>query len=76
MRMIFSLVGLLVVVAIVMVIARQQLRAVAPQVPAAGGSAAPLSGTPAGPTGAQQKVLQGLDSALQQGAQRASDAQQ
>jgi hypothetical protein len=71
MRALFSLVGLLVVVAIVMLLARKQLQAVAPSV-------APATATPTGaaPTvqeqsrGVQQKVLQDVNRALEQGAAR------
>jgi flagellar hook-length control protein FliK len=68
MRALFSLVGLLVVVAIVMLLARKQLQAVAPM------AAPPTSG--AAPTvqeqsrSVQQKVLQDVNRALEQGAAR------
>ncbi len=77
MRALFSLVGLLVVVAIVGLIAKKQLQAVAPAAaPSAG--AAPIGNTPP-PTvqeqsrGVQQKVLQEINQSLQQGAERAAD---
>jgi len=71
MRALFSLVGLLVVVAIVMLLARKQLQAVAPSV-------APTTTTPTGATptvqeqshSVQQKVLQDVNRALEQGAAR------
>lgn len=79
MRALFSLVGLLVVLAIVMLIAKKQLQAVAPSaLPATPTtSAAPAGG--AAPTvqeqarGVQQKVLQDINQSLQQGAERAAD---
>jgi hypothetical protein len=77
MRALFSLVGLLIVVAIVMMIAKKQLQAV---VPAALQATPTVPGAPA-PTvqeqsrSAQQKVLQDVNRALEQGAARASDAQ-
>ena len=77
MRALFGLVGLLVVLAIVMLLAKKQLQAVAPSI------APPASATTGGtaPTvreqsgAAQQRVLQDVNRALQQGASRASDAQ-
>jgi hypothetical protein len=74
MRALFSLVGLLVVVAIVMLVAKKQLQAVAPSVqpPAPSGAAQTV---PEQARGVQQKVLQDVGRALDQGAQRASDAQ-
>ena len=79
MRALFSLVGLRVVVAIVMLLAKKQLQAVVPvAAPAAAGTA---STTPGGaPTvqeqarGVQQKVLQDVNRALEQGAARTGDA--
>ena len=77
MRALFSLVGLLVVVAIVMMIAKKQLQAVMPSVssgaPAASGAAAPTVQEQS--RSAQQKVLQDVNRALEQGAARASDSQ-
>ena len=77
MQALFSLVGLLVVVAIVGLIAKKQLQAVAPAAaPSAG--AAPIGNT-LSPTvqeqsrGVQQKVLQEINQSLQQGAERAAD---
>lgn len=73
MRALFSLVGLLVVVAIVMMIAKKQLQAVVPTV------AAPAAGTAATvqeqSRSLQRKVLQDVNNALQQGGARASDSQ-
>ena len=77
MRALFSLVGLLVVVAIVMLIANRQLQAVAPAAAPSAGAAPVGSATP--PTvqelshGMQQKVLQDINQSLQQGAERAAD---
>jgi hypothetical protein len=77
MRALFSLVGLLVVVAIVMMIAKKQLQAVVPDsshaTPAAPGAPAPTLREQS--RSAQQKVLQDVNRALEQGAARASDAQ-
>jgi hypothetical protein len=75
MRALFSLVGLLIVVAIVMLLAKKQLQAVAPSAaPAAtAGGTAPTVQEQS--RSAQQKVLQDVNRALQQGAARASDAQ-
>jgi hypothetical protein len=75
MRALFSLAGLLVVVVVVMLLAKKQLQAVAPSV-------APATATPAGPAptvpeqsrGAQQKVLQDVGRALEQGAARSGDS--
>jgi len=77
MRALFSLVGLLVVVAIVMLLAKKQLQAVVPSVE----PVATPSATGAAPTvqeqarGVQQKVLQDVGRSLEQGAARASDSQ-
>ena len=76
MRALFSLVGLLVVVAIVMLVARKQLQAVAPSVPAASPSADGAAGTVQERSrGVQQKVLQDINQSLHQGAERAADAE-
>jgi hypothetical protein len=77
MRALFSLVGLLIVVAIIVMIAKKQLQAVAP------GIVPPTSASAGGtaPTvqeqsrNVQQKVLQDVNRALEQGAARASEAQ-
>jgi hypothetical protein len=77
MRALFSLVGLLVVVAIVMLLAKKQLQAVAPSIAP---SATPATGD-AAPTvqeqarGVQQKVLQDVNRSLEQGAARSGDSQ-
>lgn len=74
MRALFTLIGLLVVVAIVMLTAKKQLQAVAPSVAPAASAAA--GGTVQEQSRAiQQQVLQDVNRALQQGAARASDAQ-
>jgi hypothetical protein len=74
-RALFSLVGLLVVLAIVTMIAKKQLQAVAPTVlpaPASGPALTVQEQSQA----IQQKVLQDVNRALEQGAaNRASDAQ-
>jgi hypothetical protein len=77
MRALFSLVGLLVVVVVIMLMAKKQLQAVAPGIvppaPAsAGGTAATV---PEQSRAVQQKVLQDVNRALEQGAARASDSQ-
>ena len=77
MRALFSLVGLLVVVAIIAMIAKKQLQAVAPAIvpaaPAAAGGNAPTVQEQS--RAAQQKVLQDVNRALEQGAARASESQ-
>jgi hypothetical protein len=78
MRALFSLVGLLVVVVVIVMVARKQLQAVAPSVvpPAASsssGGAAPTIQEQS--RSVQQKVLQDVGRALEQGAQRASESQ-
>ena len=76
MRALFSLVGLLVVVAVILFIAKKQLQAIAPSI------VPPAPATAGGPAtvqdqsrAAQQKVLQDVNRALEQGAARASDSQ-
>ena len=75
MRALFSLVGLLVVVAVILFIAKKQLQAVAPsivpQAPATAGGPATVQDQS---RAAQQKVLQDVNRALEQGAARASDS--
>jgi hypothetical protein len=73
MRALFSLVSLVIVVAVIMLVAKKQLQAVAPAVvpPAAPGAAAPT--VPEQSRAAQRKVLQDVDRALEQGASRAPD---
>jgi hypothetical protein len=77
MRALFSLVGLLVVVAIVMLLAKKQLQAVAPSIVPAGTPSTPgaAPGVQEQARGVQQKVLQDVNRALEQGAARASDSQ-
>jgi hypothetical protein len=77
MRTLFSLVGLLVVVAIVILLAKKQLQAVAPSVaptatPATAGAAPTVQEQS---RGVQQKVLQDVNRALEQGAARTGDSQ-
>jgi hypothetical protein len=69
----FGLVALLIVVAIVMLGTKKQVQAVAPAVvpPAATGGNAPT--VPEQSRAAQQKVLQDVNRALEQGAARAPD---
>jgi len=75
MRALFSLVGLVVVVAVIAMLMKKQLQAVAPAVapaaPATAGVPAPT--VPEQSRAAQQKVLQDVNRALEQGASRASD---
>ena len=77
MRALFSLVGLLIVVAIIARMAKKQLQAVAPAVvpvaPTAAEGNAPT--VPEQSRAAQQKVLQDVNRALEQGAARASGSQ-
>jgi len=76
-RALFSLVGLLIVVAIIAMVAKKQLQAVAPavvpQAPVAAGGSPPT--VPEQSRAAQQKVLQDVGRALEQGAARSSDSQ-
>lgn len=71
MRALFSLVGLLVVVAVVMWIGKSQLHALAPS-SGASTQAGPAAHPPA--RAVQQQVLQDVQQSLQQGAERAADA--
>ncbi|MCW5660289.1 MAG: hypothetical protein KIT60_21505 [Burkholderiaceae bacterium] len=73
MRALFSLVGLLVVVAIVMLLARKQLQAVVPAAAPSASGAVPTVQEQA--RGVQQKVLQDVNRALEQGAARTGDSQ-
>lgn len=70
MRALFSLVGLVIVVAVIAMAMKKQLQAVAPAVvpptPAAAGGTPPT--LPEQSRAAQQKVLQDVNRALQQGA--------
>lgn len=86
MRLIVGVLSLLVVAAVVMMVAKQQLQAVgkvpsgAPVAPASSTGSAGATGTPP-PTVAegakqiQRKVADDVTRALQQGSQRASEAQ-
>ena len=73
MRALFSLVGLLVVVAIVMLIARKQLQAVAPSSQAVPSTAGAVPTGQERSRGVQQQVLQDINQSLQQGAERAAE---
>jgi hypothetical protein len=77
MRALFSFVGLLIVLAIIVMVAKRQLQAVVPSIvpatPAAAGGVAPTVQEQS--RAAQQKVLQDVNRALEQGAARASDSQ-
>jgi hypothetical protein len=76
MRALFSLAGLLVVVVIVMLLAKKQLQAVVPSAPpAAAPSTTGAATVPEQSRNVQQKVLQDVGRALEQGAQRSSDSQ-
>jgi hypothetical protein len=73
MRIVFGLLGLVVVLLIVMSLTRQQLQAVAP----GAGAAAPGAVAPTVPEQSrqiQQRAVQGVERALEQGAARASAA--
>jgi hypothetical protein len=73
MRALFSLVGLLVVVAIVMLLGKKQLQAVAPV--ATPPTSAATTSVPEQSRGVQQKVQQDVSRALEQGAARSGDSQ-
>ena len=74
MRILFSLAGLLVVLAIVMWLAKTQLKAVLPNAaPATAGSAAPT--VPEQSRQMQRQIQLDIGRALEQGAARASDSQ-
>jgi hypothetical protein len=75
MRALFSVVSLLIVVAVVMMVARQQLQAVAPAVvpPSPATAGGPARTAPEQSRAVQQKVLQDVNRALEQGASRAPD---
>ena len=77
MRIVFGIVGLLIAVAIVSLLAKQQLHALQPSVPAPDAASAPaLSGTPAQQSQQlQRQVKEDIDKALQQGMQRNADAE-
>lgn len=76
MRIIFSVLGLLVVVAIIGMLAKNELQATRVIVPTDGAaSAAVLSGTPAQQSQQlQRQVTDDINKALQQGMQRNADA--
>lgn len=75
MRILFSLAGLLIVLAIVMWLAKSQLKAVTPMVapPPSSGAAAPT--VPEQSRQMQRQIQQDIGRALEQGAQRASESQ-
>jgi len=74
MRAVFSLVGLVIVLAIIAMTAKKQLQAVAPAVvPPAPATAGGPPTVPEQARAAQQKVLQDVNRALEQGAARAPD---
>jgi hypothetical protein len=75
MRALFGLVGLLIVVAIIAMIAKKQLQAVVPSIVPAAPAGASAQTVPEQSRAAQQKVLQDVNRALEQGAARASDSQ-
>lgn len=83
MKALFGVVGLLVVLAVVMMVGKKQLQALAPSAVPNAPSATP-AGTGAAPAptvveqsrGVQQKVLQDVGRALEQGAARPADPQQ
>ena len=73
MRGLFSLVGLVIVVAIIMMVAKKQLQAVVPDIVPAASPGAPPATVPEQSRAAQQMVLQDVNRALEQGASRAPD---
>ena len=75
MRALFSLVGLVIVVAIIAMAMKKQLQAVAPAVgpPAQSSAGGTAQSLPEQSRAAQQKVLQDVNRALEQGASRAPD---
>ena len=82
MRLIVGILSLLVVAAVVMLLAKQQLQAVGQMgtsapvaVPAATAPAAPPPTVAEGAKQLQQRVADDVSRALQQGASRASDAE-
>lgn len=72
MRAVFSIAALLLVLAIIAMVAKRQLSAVAP-VPATTAPAGEAAAQP-GARRVQQRAQQDLQRALEQGARRASDA--
>lgn len=77
MRIVFGIVGLLIAVAIVGMLAKQQLHALRTGVPEPEAASAPvLTGTPAQQSQQlQRQVTQDINKALQQGMQRDADAE-
>lgn len=77
MRALFSLVGLLAVVAVVMLLAKKQLQAVTPSAPPVAAASTPgtTQTVQEQSRGVQQKVLQDVNRALEQGATRSGDSQ-
>ena len=73
MRVLFSLVGLVIVLLIVMSLTKKQLQAVAPGAGTAASGAAALT-VPEQSRQMQQRAVQGVERALEQGAARASAA--
>jgi len=75
MRIIFGVLGLLIVVAIVGMLAKRELQAVRAIAPGNAASAAVPTGTPAQQSKAlQRQIGSDIDKALQQGMQRNEDA--
>ena len=77
MRIVFGIFGLLIALAIVGLLAKQQLHALQPSVSTPDAASAPaLSGTPAQQSQQLQRQVKGdIDKALQQGMQRNADAE-
>lgn len=77
MRIVFGVLGLVIALAIVGMLAKQQLRAVKVIAPADSAASAPvLTGTPAQQSRQlQRQVTDDVNKALQQGVQRDSDAE-
>lgn len=73
MRALFSLVSLVIVVAVIMMVAKKQLQAVAPAGVPPPAPGAPALTAPEQSRAAQGKVLQDVNRALEQGASRAPD---
>ena len=73
MRALFSLVSLVIVLAVIAMMAKNQLQAVAPAVVPPPAPGAPVPTVPEQSRAAQQKVLQDVSRALEQGASRAPD---
>jgi hypothetical protein len=76
MRAVFSLVSLVAVLAVVMLLGKKQLQAVAPSVaPAATSSTGAATSVQEQARGVQQKALQDVNRALEQGAARSGGSQ-